>query len=142
MWTRTALAAALLLLASSGCALLGGLGGGSALPEGGATYQGYLDIDGQDLWTTVRLAPYQGQVAAELVIRDGPSAAGMGELDGNHLHVGLDYAGDCAGRIVLRGEFQAGGSEISGVVQAADCTGRSSGRFRLTSRPADVSPDG
>ncbi len=135
---RAICSAALALILSAGCAWLGV--GTAPLPPQGATYQGYMTIDGQDLWTTVRLAPYRDQVAAELMIRDGPSAAGMGDVDGARLYVGLEYTGQCAGRVVLRGEFRAAGSEISGVVQAADCTGNTSGSFLLTRRPADVAP--
>ena len=112
------------------------------IPGGGATYQGYLHMDGQDLWTTVRLASSEDGVIGELLVRDGPSAAGVGEVDDGRFYIGMEYEGDCAGRIVLTGEFRSGGDEIAGQVRASDCTGQMTGSFLLKTRVDGVNEPG
>ena len=138
---RSLLALALATIGMGACSFFPGFGG--PLPRGGATYQGYLHMDGQDLWTTVRLAPSGEDVAGELLIRDGPSAAGTGEVTGRQLFIGLEYQGECAGRIILTGEFEDGGAEIAGRVRAADCTGQMTGSFlfKVRSESADQPVD-
>ena len=125
-----------IILVLGGCALFPS---GGVLPSGGGTYQGYIQVEDQELWATMRLAPSGDEIAGELRIREGPSAAGMGELDGDRLFLGLRYAGDCSGQLVLRGDFRNGGEEISGDVQAADCTGQMTGTFTFHARPEGVS---
>jgi hypothetical protein len=116
----------------------GPLGGESPAPveypEVSGTWSGFVSVEGQG-------------IDGSLVIRqDGPSldvtlaapafgldAEGAGSLapDGA-VTVELAYDLQCPGRAVLRGRVSADGLALDGELEASDCTGSTSGRFRFT----------
>jgi hypothetical protein len=102
-------------------------------PSEGDVYQGFLEMDG-------------GRVQAALqLVRDGRTrvrgalqgvsdliADGEGTLRGQNLSLLLTYGGSCPGRMELEGVWDTEAEVYRGLVEASDCTGRSSGTFRFS----------
>jgi hypothetical protein len=141
-WRRSRRASGSLLVLSllGGCQIIGGGAPGGAgedawgfQPPEGVVYQGFLEMDGGRVPAALELVREGGRrVRGALQAGSGIRADGEGSLRGTTLSIDLTYGGDCPGRMSLEGEWNQEEETYEGVVEASDCTGRSSGTFRFS----------
>ncbi len=117
--------------AAAGCATLGG--GGVSLA---GTWDGVLEAESSTYAVTLRLEDRFRGVHLEIESAIGLSARGDGRIRGGYFSAEAPYDTGCPGTLVLSGEILEEGALLVGTFTAQDCTGETSGGFRVRRRGA------
>lgn len=103
------------------------------VPEG--RFEGFIEIEGGRVEGTLTLTP-SGPLSFEGLFDSSPDllARGPGRLRDRWVRLELSYGGSCPGRMRLDGRWRDEAGELSGSVEASDCTGEAKGTFLFLRR--------
>jgi hypothetical protein len=100
----------------------------ASVPEG--AFGGFLEIEGGRVEGTLTLTP-SGPLSFDGLFESSPdlTARGPGRLRDRWVRLELSYSGSCPGRMLLDGRWEEAEGNLTGSVEASDCTGIAKGTF-------------